>query len=327
MPRGGGQGPGSVCVALLVILLAGAAPVVANPVPPSLLLLHVQPEDPQHCAPLDVHHCEDLTQVTHASGDLEFIVYLQRGDPDPTPIAQADFTLRWGSGWVPLELESCTDAEYSYELFGNELILHFEWPDCPVFPPFQPICKLAVAVQEGGCLEVSGNPSVDWGCVPNIWREYPMVGKAQAAVDCDYACFFDCDGGEPCEPHLAPAELEIQLPQGGNTQEVLQSVIAPYHNGCDLEVDATEPWIALEVIQTSPTRHEIHVSVDAAGMAPGEYDAWIRATSQARDCCPVHLTVTPGAQSLPEDEALPADETTRTTWGRVKDLYRAGTAR
>jgi hypothetical protein len=117
-----------VPAALFVALLACAAPVGANPVPPSLLLLHVQPEDPYRCAPPDVQHCQDLVQVTEASGDLEFVVYLQRGDPDPTPISGVDFTLRWGSGWAPLDLESCTDAEYSYELFGNDLILHFEWP-------------------------------------------------------------------------------------------------------------------------------------------------------------------------------------------------------
>lgn len=323
------QGAGRVIVlaALLAALLVLATPGGANPLPPSLLLLHVQPEDPYRCAPPDVYDCRDLVQVTDASGDLEFIVFLQRGDPDPTQIARLDFTLAWGSGWAPTDLESCTDAEYTYELFGNEISLHFEWPDCPTFPPFQPICKLVVAVPENGCLEVTGNPTVDWGCAPHVWSEYPMVGKAQAGIDCDYACFFDCNGGEPCEPHLTPPGLHLEVPQGHLAQELLQSVISHYHSPCGLAVDATEPWIALEVVQTSPSHHDIYVTIDAAGLAVGGYDAWIRATSQARDCCPVHLTVIADPQSLPEDETPPADEMTRTTWGGVKGLYRDGSAR
>jgi hypothetical protein len=135
------------------------------------------------------------------------------------------------------------------------------------------------------------------------------------------AGFLDCSGGVPCEPHLTPPGLHLEVPQGWQVQELLQSVLSPYHYGCGLEVDATEPWITLEVVQTSQTRHDIYVTVDTGGLAPGEYDAWIRATSQARACCPVQLTVTPNPQSLPEDETPPADEMARTTWGGMKEMF------
>lgn len=327
--QAGPSRPGRVAFAAagLITLLAGVAPVAANPVPPSLFLLHVQGEDPYDCAPPGVQDCQDLVQITEASGTLEFVVYLQRGDPDPLPISHADFALRWESGWVPLDLERCTDAVCEYELFGNELILHFEWPDCPVLPPFQPICKLIAAVDDQGCLEVEGNPSIDWGCPPHAWREYPIGGRAQAGTRCDYTCFLPCDGHPPCEPRLTPPALQVEISQGSQAHELVQSLLSPYHGGCGLEVEASEPWILLDVVQLSETRHDLHVTIDAGALAPGEYDAWIRATSEARDCCPVHLRVTPSSQSAPEEEPAPADEAMRRTWGAVKDMYRSGLSR
>lgn len=321
-------GHGAVLTIAWGTMILGGPPAGANPVPPSALYVHAQPEDPDHCAPASVGSCEDLQQQISDMGYVEFIVYLQRGDADPEPISSLDFTLEWGYQWYPIRVESCTNAIFTYQADYLDVDLHFEWPDCPSFPAFQPICKLVCWVGDEGCLQMTGTPVIGWGCPPQAWEEYPVAASAEAGVTCDYSCVLSCGYYNPsCRTYLSQSLSSFVLPQGEMGQDLLQAELHDYHSWCTVDFDATAPWITLDVTQTSQTTYDILMTVDTAGLAVGQHEAWVRATSVNRDCCHVYVTVTEPSQSIPDGESPPADEAKPTTWGGVKDLFRARAGR
>lgn len=309
----------------LAALLVGAAGVPANVTPPTMLLIHVQPFDPSYCDLPGIEGCEDLAQTTSESGWLLAVVYLVCGYSLPGSPVSLDFTLQWSPGWGFGGVANCTDAEFSYDYdYGNRATLHFDWPEHAYVEPFMPLCAFELDVAVHDCVEVLGDATIQWTDGHGWWwYEAPVPGRAEAGVECEYACLVSChDWGYVCAIHLAPEELSFELPQGAVGQGLLQSVVT----GCTAGpsgFDATEPWVTLEVTQTSGTTHDVGVTVNTAGLAVGEYEARVRATYDTRDCSRIHLTVTePDPQTIPADETPPAEDAQPRSWGGVKDLYR-----
>jgi len=313
------------CLVGLGLLLAGAPGVRANIQPPSMLLVHVQPWDPygSPCDPYGVSRCEDLTQVTSATGELLVVVYLAAGHgpyPPPGVIQHLDFTLQFGGWWWGDLCANCTDAELTWEYAYNGMTLHFDWPSHPFPPAFMPLCAFWTYANAHDCLQILDDGGIHWG-YPQGWWETPVAGKAEAGVECEYACLRNCEPwNENSVPQLTPEELHFEVPQGQGAEGLLQSVVDGYASLCAF--DATESWVALEVEQTSYYTHDVRVTVSAVGLAVGEYEARVRETCDARDCSRICLTVTEPSQSVPDDESPPADEAPTTTWGAVKNRYR-----
>lgn len=316
-----------IWVAGLIAILAGAASVQANIQPPTMLLIHVQGWDPNYCALPGVSSCGDIVQTTGATGDLLVVVYMICGGGyAPGPLTSLDFTLQWGGSWWGYyqDLANCTDAQFSYEDNYYSVTLHFDWPNHPYPPGFMPLCAFWTYAGAHSCIEILDDASIHWG-YPQGWDEPPLPGKAEAGVECEYSCLQACDQWM-CVPQLTPEELHFELPQGQEVDGLLQSVVTG-GGASQCQFDATEPWVTLEVTQTSYHTHDVRVMVNALGLAVGEYEARVRATCDARDCSQIYLTVTEGnPETIPdEDGSPPPDASTPTTWGGVKDLYRSRT--
>jgi len=234
-----------VWVVGLAALLAGASGVPANVLPPTMLLVHVQPWDPNYCDLPGVNGCEDLVQTTGETGELLFVVYLVCGYSLPGRLASLDFTLQWEPGWWFYDLANCTGAEFSYDYdYDNHVTLHFTWPEHAYVEPFMPLCASVMGVNHG-CIEVLDDATIQWmDQYGGGWYETPLPGSAEAGVECEYTCLLDCDQWT-CLPHLTPEELHFELSKGEVGQGLLQSVVT----GCaawPCQFDATEPWVRLE---------------------------------------------------------------------------------
>jgi hypothetical protein len=288
-----------------------------------MLLIHVQPWDPSYCDLPGVNDCEDLVQTTSQTGELLFVVYLVCAYNMPGRLVSADFTLQWNPHWWFYDLANCTGAEFSYVYeYGDRITLHFHWPEHAYVEPFMPLCTFVMGVGAHDCMEVLDDATIGWANqYGGIWYEPPLPGRAEAAVECEYTCLLDCDRWN-CMPQLTPEELHFELSQDQAGHGLLQSVVAGCAAG-PCQFDATEPWVTLQVTQTSGTTHDIDVTVKSGGLAVGEYEAWVRATYDTRDCSRIFLTVTEGnPQSIPESDASSPGESKPTTWGGVKELYR-----
>jgi len=311
----------------LVALLAGATGVQANVTPPTKLLIHVQPWDwvPNHCDLPGVQSCSDVVQTTAAMGELLVVVYMDCGGLFPPGVIMSlDFTLEWGWSWGWYwwlgEIANCTDAQFSYEDLGNALTLHFDWPDHPYPEGFMPLCAFMTYAGGHDCIQIADDANIRWG-FRSRWEEFPIPGKAETGVECEYACLRNCSNWDLNNvPQLTPEELRFEVPQGQEAEGLLQSVVSGHAGDCSF--DATESWVALGVTQTSNHTHEVRVTVSTAGLAVGEYEARVRETCDARDCSRIYLTVTEPSQSIPDADALIPDGTMPKTWGGVKDLYR-----
>jgi len=313
-----------VWAAGLIALLVGAAVVQANVQPPTMLLIHVQGWDPSYCDLPGVNRCQDIVSTTEATGYSLVVVYMVCGYSAPSVISHLDFTLQWGSswGWYWGAIGNCTDAQFSYENYGDAVTLHFDWPNQPYPPPFMPLCAIETHADGHDCIEILDDAYIRWGYDPWGWDETPQAGKAEAGVECEYSCLLDCDPfSNPNVPQLTPEELHFELPQWQEAEGLLQSVESGWADQCSF--DATESWVMLEITQTSYHSHDIRVKVRTLGLAVGEYEARVRETCDARDCSRIYLTVTePDPQSVPEDDAASPPGSRRSTWGAVKDLYR-----
>jgi hypothetical protein len=308
------------CALLVAVLLAAAPAARANVAPPTMLLVHVQSLGPNACDLPGMYSCANLTQTTSETGELLFVVYLQTSWTS-VPITSLDFSVRWDGGWWLEYLAPCIDGQFSYDDWGGEVMMHFAWPNHPYLHTFQPICVLEIGVNNPGCFEVDGGGSIHWG-YPEGWYETPLPGKAEAGVDCAYSCLLDCNPwSTTCEPQLTPEELHFELAPG---QVGLQTMhlVTTGGQASSVAFDATEPWVAFNVTVTGNHDADVRLSVNTAGLAPGEYSARARATCDGRDCSEITLTVLDIPQSVPDDESPAPSGATPTTWGGVKNLFR-----
>jgi hypothetical protein len=311
----------------ITALLATAPAARANIAPPTMLLVHVQPLDPNYCHLPGIYSCADLKQGTDEAGDLLFVIYLQTVSGD-YGIWTLDFTVRFDWGWSLWGWESCVDANFSYDWNGgNEITFHYVFPDCPVLDYFVPVLALGITVNNDGCLEVDSDGSLWWGCHVghDDWEESPLGGKAEAGAECAYACVRDCDAfGSTCQSQLTPEELHFEVQQGHAGTQMMHLTTTGGGVG-SVVFDATEGWLSFVVTGIDYTNADVAVTANPGdwGLTPGEYTAWARATCDGRDCSRIYLTVTEEApQSIPDDGASSPPEPKPSTWGAVKDLYR-----
>jgi hypothetical protein len=309
------------CAGLLVALapLAGA-----NVLPPTTFFVHVQPMDWSYCGPPGVNSCSSMTQTTTATGDMLFVVYMQTSWGWDR-ISSLDFTVSWDWGWWMLGWTPCGTAQMTYEYdYGNQVTLHFTWPDCPTIPSFMPVCAFELFATNDGCLQVSGGGSVRWGCPPGFsWVEAPQGGKAEAGVECDISCFRDCDPWHiTCVPTLTPESVHFELGQGQRGHQLMHVTVPAGTALGSVGYQATEPWVVS--IEATPQGYfdaDLRVVVDATGLDPGDYAARLLATCEGRDCSEITLSVLDNSQSIPDDQPPPGGATP-TTWGGVKNLFR-----
>ncbi len=310
---------GRLLLTLVGVIVLSAVPIArANIAPPTTLYLHVQPYDPDYCSFPYVQSCEDVVQTTDATGDVLFAVFMYSNAYDH--IASIDFTARWDWSMGIWGIDQCAGAQITYEYYGdNQITVHLTWPECPILS-WQPICVLGMSVYGDGCLSIDNGAAVRWGCPPGGWTENPIVGTAEAGVQCAYSCMLSCDPWDiVCAPALTPETLHFELVPGQTGMQTMQMAVSggwPH----DVSFDATEPWVALEMGNVEGHDADVKVTVDATGLTPGDYSAVAHASCDGRDCGTITLTVLDNSQSIPD--GLPPGRAGPTTWGGIKNLYR-----
>jgi hypothetical protein len=319
-------------VALLVlpaVLWGTPQPAEANPLPEGAILTHVQPVDPDFCNQCPITACDQIVQYTEETGILEFdlFVYPPGYEPDLT-ISRLEGLVEWPPQWQFIDYELCEGGQGTILVNGNQAQLDIAWPACPqmngeVFL----VARFIVDVTGYGSLGISElGAAVDLHCPPDEYEMWAVGAVARAGVECSY-CYTPCDLGWPCEPHLSPGVLELEVTEG----ESVRGQIHVYITGSDPDFPcgpnfvATESWAALDVEWTDWNLCEIEVTADASALDRGIYEGWVRGEGDCVGCTRVVLTVLPGAQGVWDDDreaGEPQDPGTAVSWGRLKTLYR-----
>jgi hypothetical protein len=289
-------------LAVSVILLCWAAAFQhagANPVPPSVSMVHF-PEQPMgSCAAIPFLNCVEVRQSTPELGAVEFDLIVDfLGAVYPV---EGTFAVDWPEDWTVLQYEVCLPgATIEFEEHGAWI--YFD-QDC-----YSRVARFVMNVTCFGRLRSEG-----WGEDVLGWPWFTEAIPGWAGDECN-DCDLPCDVmeiGETCQPHFEPGNLYLSAEQGAVVVAEADLYSSTWIEACDVIVGATVPWISPDVEHLSGGCYRVTVSADASGLAPGEHIGWVRATSEpCTRCMKVILTVT---------GATPAEAA---SWGKIKVLYR-----
>ncbi|MCK4305119.1 MAG: hypothetical protein KAY24_12850 [Candidatus Eisenbacteria sp.] len=328
---------GSLLMPLLLLLLLSAvwtSPqlAAANPLPPGVMLVHVQPVDPDFCDQSTITTCPQVVQYTEALGVLEFDIFafpLEYVWTTPEiAVYSLEVTVCWPPEWDFVDAQICGDGEGTIEQIGpNQATLSATWPACPLITSDDPLFlagKFVMNVASDGEFHVYfNNGRMD--CPPNDFEIGLLEGAARAGVQCSY-CFTPCDLGEACRPNLSPNTLELEAVQGEMAEGEIDVLVAggDLTYPCDFTADCTEGWMSVQVIWIDEEEYLIHVTADASSLDAGSYQGWVRGNSECVDCTLVNFTVQ-AIQGIPDGDDWSSADPKRpsaVSWGKLKAFYR-----
>jgi hypothetical protein len=295
-----------------------ASAVLANPLPPGLILPHVQPPVANFCDD-PITACSQLVQHTTSQGLLEFDLFLYPTIfPGPIEVSRMQTAVEWPSEWSFLDYEICHDGQGTVDILNDGAILDIAWPTCPMLTDeiFLAVRFTLLVDRHGELRSRQGYESkVVFGCPPVDSLDM-YVSSGEAGVECAY-CDQPCDLSWACMPDPDPTSLALEVIEGGSTTSAIHvpivggDLITP----CAIDFVVTESWMQVTATELGWQDWSVTLEVQTAGLAPGSYDGWVRMESECVGCTYVTLEV------LPEGTAAD-DGLVTTTWGRLKTLYR-----
>lgn len=300
------------------LLLVSPPPSVANVLPESLLLMHVQPVG-AGCATA-ITNCDQIVSATSTLGTWEFLLYFwpihwQQAN-QPIDIRAIDCELNWPEAWEFVEGQMC-------DYWGDELYLssppyhlvydyapYGAWWDCPDLPIGDDevflVARFVFNATEPGSFRVL-NPTVTLDCA-SPFSSHPW--EVPAKVVCDYSSGGTCyhDNGSDCVVFFeGPPLLVLNAPLGGTATGYSEL----WSEACNIGgVSSVTDWLDVEATVLGPRHWQLAVTADASGLAAGTYHGWVRATAPYNcRCLPVTFTVS---------ETTSANSP---SWGAIKSLY------
>jgi hypothetical protein len=286
--------------------------VLANPVPNHVAYTHIHPGTGDFCSALPVTTCEEIVQVTDATGVLSFDVILRWWDALEWlywPETDAMFTIQWPAEWQFVDASACGSGAVSVVHEGNRATFSIEHLEsAPMSGELVGLCRLVLDVTSEG--SISGP---DWYTPEGT---YLNGGRISTCGDCVYAI---CDGLSPVHPALPSPVLELAADSSGTASGQFHvSSDGPEDSG-DIEYtfSTTAPWITLEAdLLGDPggwPEYDVTVTADAQTLGPGVHETWIEVRSATcYECQRIVFTV-------PETDPPAADEE---TWGSLKARFR-----
>ncbi len=313
--------------------LWGRHPGDANPLPGEVLLVHIQPVDPDFCDEPTITTCEEIVQHTAAAGQLEFDVFSYPlawlpYAPDEIGLTSFAGEISWPAEWNLVSAEICNGGEGSIETNGpNQLTMDAEWPDCPgmnLDKPVLPVARIVLDVTVEGELRVETS-GCSVGCPDSgTYSCWPDTGIGRAGGECGW-CARECGMGWPCRLYHFAEILEIEVEEGAS---VMQSIDATAGLNCPpypMAIGETsDEWLGVDIIWQNGYDCTIDVTADAGDLGQGVYQGWVRSVLECATCTPVIVTVLPPAQGIPEDQPTVDSRGLKVedSWGRIKALYR-----
>jgi len=323
-------------ICALAVVSAGILQIAgANPLPMGGTYFHVQPVDPQFCDPCPITQCHEIVQHTTATGVLEFDLFLDHVEFywGGRAIYAVNCEVAWSPALTLLEHEICGGGVGSLTPTSPRAAdLEACWPACPVVQNrVWPVARFIFQVEGHGAVAVDPyDLSVTLGCPPDHMVETGLgAAPGWAGVECEY-CDTPCGFDDPCHGRFLPASYDVQLMPGQSTDIILNAVLSGHWGlqECSGNVTASADW--LEPLESwlswmsSWQQHDLAVRVNAAGLDPGFYQAWVRIESDCVGCARINLIVGDW-QGVPEgDTEHPASPKPPipTSWGRLKQLHR-----
>ncbi len=316
-------------LALIVMAVFLSSPGQANPLPPGVLMVHVQPVDPDFCDQSPITSCDEIVQLTEEIGELEFDLFVHTFGlgPPGTPLYDLQAIVSWPSAWSIVSAEICNEGEGSvgYVAGDNHAIVDISWPDCPLLTSDTVFlaCRILMNVTGDGIFHAYFQDG-SLGCPPDLEPLWLVDGAARAGIECAF-CWQPCDFSTLCGGELSPTYLALEVVQGATTQgEINAHLWDAGMNPCDPAFVGDEDWMDIDVVWIGEYDRLLLVTADAANLDPGYYEGWVRSEDECVFCTRVGLEVLPSSQGIPEGPPAgsPEEPGLSNTWGQIKALYR-----
>ena len=303
--------------ATTALIALSACPGLADVVPESALLIHVQPVS-EPCL-TSLTNCNQLIHTTNAQGEMEFLLYFYPiwVQGDGLRIRNVHTSLVWPANWQLIDAHLCSGSWGGFD--GGTL--NIEWWDEPLLPEFSGgvflLARLVINVNGPGRLDFADaydNPvGLQRDGVPFV--SYATGFPTEAGMGCEYYSH-RCAHYEFCYFGFQGLALELSAPPDGITVGELEFPL----EGCGaLSINPGADWAQAVVERIDGNLGLIRVTANAAGLPSGVYETSIQVSRPLKArCLPVTFTVL-GTASAPDDRVV-----VRRSWGAIKATGREG---
>jgi hypothetical protein len=313
--------------AVLAAPVVAAAVVVsahANMFPEAIHVVHVQPwggSDLTCGEPPPALTCSDLSTLTDATGMMVFDLLIYSTVDHYTPDSHlrldgVEMTLTWPEAWKLRDWTRCSMATGVLRATPDTsgATLRLQWSTSPEFlTELLPIARIQLLAPTPGNLDAQGEGTVSTDRVQEPFQIY-LGGRARVGVECG-DCAGSCYGTSDCAPLVSVDRLTMHVPPQRSAEADFRieifSGVGPGGCTAPLEVASTLDWIGFGIEALGWPNWRVRVRADAASVAAGSYETWIRCHTICTSC--VALTVIVDADPPAAEEA---------SWGAVKARYR-----
>jgi hypothetical protein len=286
---------------------------LANPGPSGLVFTHIHAGEGGFCSALPVSTCEDLVQVSDATGILCFDMILPWWWDDFEwlygAVTNLEFTVQWPAEWQFVQASACGSGAVGVIHRGNGATFWIEnLEGAPVNGQLLGLGRLVLNVTSEGSTSCP-----DWPYPEGIaW----VGGRISECGNCMEAI---CTDWEPIRPALPSPVLELAAGDSGMAS-------GQFHVDCEgmegggsptaFAFDTTEPWITLQAVSVGSSYHpeyDVTVTANAQALSPGVHEAWVEVqVPYCYECERIVFTVpeTDPPATIPE------------TWGSLKSKFR-----
>jgi len=299
-----------------------SAPCLGDVAPESGLLMHVWGDSL-------ITDCNEIVRTTDAVGSVTFMLFFMRGayswEGETICLSSLDNELAWPETWQLLDFWATGDDAW-LDPSGPTHALHIEWEYYPyeISDAPQGIVPVAVFVMDvGGTGKLDlvahyyQNPvELRHDCYGAPFITYPAQAFAEAGMQCGHVSPHCGYRDNLCQAIFDVPELRLSAPSGSTADSTVTFWAVNYQaheSPCPQEVETHAPWCTAWIDPVYDDREYLHVSADAAGLEPGEFETQIELYNTfwgVSRCLSVVFTVEQASAISPM------------TWGRIKSLFR-----
>ncbi len=309
-----------------IAVLALVSPAGANPLPDTVVLIHVRAAEPpgqEGCTIPGIVSCQDIVNSTTLTGEVEFDIFVERGISYVPNTLQT--TLTWPASWSFIRWEPCNGANAWLNPGVGTGQLEALWPDCPLVEGIHLVGRLVMDVTGYGQLQPSSDGVLYVNCPPDEPVGYYAPGVyAEAGVTCDYT-MMECWSLDRCIPVLSQAEVAFSSGPGGVLAADIPFQIESMGGPCNYYAEAETAWLSVSHQQVGYDQYVLHLVANPVGLGPGVYTTHAMLTAAPplapvfRRCVSVTLEI-PQNSAVPEDPGLARE--IPMSWSQVKSVYR-----
>ena len=288
-------------------LACGGSGALANPGPMGIVFTYVHAGGGDFCGVLPVSTCQQIVQVTDATGVLDFDMILPcwwigEWVCDATSIV---FTVKWPAAWQFVDASVCGSGASVVQVDNSATFSIGNLDGAPASGSLIGLGRLVLNATSEGSTWFSQLycPSIDLDWVG---------GRISGCGNCMRA---RCDDWEPTRPALPSPVLELAADDSGMASgqfHVDSAGSEGYHLAYTFTT--TAPWITLTPVSVGQSyypEYDVTVTANAQALEPGAHEAWVEVHARwCYECEKVVFIVPNPPAAIPE------------TWGSLKTKFR-----